>query len=101
MPSPFPGMDPYLEAQGLGEGFHAMLVACCAESLNRDLPDSYYYSAGSIAVENANDAGEVACNKPEAQAKRIVPPSAAPSRPVNSGLGDLVLIATCLYSGVW
>ena len=24
-----------------------------------------------------------------------------PSRPVNSGLGDLVLIATCLYSGVW
>src|SRR5271157_4372368 len=31
----------------------------------------------------------------------IVSPSAAPSRPVNSGLGDLVLIATCLYSGVW
>src|SRR5271157_5364448 len=31
----------------------------------------------------------------------IVPPSAAPSRPVNSGLGDLVLIVTCLYSGVW
>src|SRR5271157_3975472 len=31
----------------------------------------------------------------------FVPPSAAPSRPVNSGLGDLVLIATCLYSGVW
>lgn len=41
MPSPFPGMDPYLEAQGLWEGFHAMLVSCCAESLNRDLPDSY------------------------------------------------------------
>src|SRR5208337_2686037 len=33
--------------------------------------------------------------------KPIVPPSAAPSRPVNSGLGDLVLIATCLYSQVW
>src|SRR5271157_126651 len=33
--------------------------------------------------------------------KPIVPPSAAPSRPVNFGLGDLVLIATCLYSGVW
>ena len=25
----------------------------------------------SIGVENANDAGEVACNKPEAQAKGI------------------------------
>ncbi len=30
-----------------------------------------YYSAGSIALENANDAGEVSCNKPEAQAKGI------------------------------
>jgi transaldolase/fructose-6-phosphate aldolase-like protein len=36
-----------------------------------------------------------------AAAKRIVPPSAAPSRPVNFGLGDLVLIVTCLYSVVW
>ena len=31
----------------------------------------YFYSARSVAVENANDAGEVACNKPEAQAKGI------------------------------
>jgi hypothetical protein len=30
-----------------------------------------YSSAGSIAVENTNDAGEVACNKPEAEAKGI------------------------------
>src|SRR5208283_3862231 len=44
---------------------------------------------------------DVVIHKPEAQAKRIVPPPAAPSRPVNLGLGDLVLIATCLYSGVW
>ncbi len=32
---------------------------------------AHYYSARSIAVENTNDAGEVACNKPEAQAKGI------------------------------
>jgi hypothetical protein len=37
----------------------------------------------SCSTENANDAGEIARNKPEAQAKPIVPPSAAPSRPVN------------------
>ena len=30
-----------------------------------------YSSAESIAVENTNDAGEVACNKPEAPAKGI------------------------------
>ena len=40
-------------------------------------------------------------HKPEAPAKLIVPPSAAPSRPVNLGLGDLVLIVTCLYTAVW
>src|SRR5271166_2666509 len=37
----------------------------------------------------------------DALAKPIVPPSAAPSRPVNLGLGDLVLIVTCLYTAVW
>jgi hypothetical protein len=31
----------------------------------------------------------------------FVPPSAAPSRAVNSGLGDLVLIANCLYYAIW
>ena len=31
----------------------------------------YFYSAKPIGVENANDAGEVACNKPEVQAKGI------------------------------
>ena len=31
----------------------------------------YFYIARSIAVENTNDAGEVVCNKPEAQAKGI------------------------------
>ena len=36
---------------------------------DRDI--AYFYSARSIGVENANDAGEVACNKPEAQAKGI------------------------------
>jgi hypothetical protein len=34
------------------------------------LTDPEFYSPRSIGVENANDAGEVACNKPEAQAKQ-------------------------------
>jgi uncharacterized protein DUF4058 len=41
MTTPFPGMDPYLEAQGLWEGFHAGLVACCTELLNQCPPDNY------------------------------------------------------------
>ena len=41
MPSPFPGMDPYLEAQGRWPGFHTALMAICSEVLNRDLPEPY------------------------------------------------------------
>ncbi len=41
MSSPFPGVDPYIEAQGLWEGFHLMTLACCCESLNVRLPSNY------------------------------------------------------------
>ena len=54
---------------------------------------------------DAGGLGEVSLHRilprKEFMGKPIVPPSAAPSRPVNLGLGDLVLSATCLYSGVW
>ena len=41
MTGPFPGMDPYLEAQGLWERFHAALVTNCAQALNQRLPEGY------------------------------------------------------------
>lgn len=41
MPSPFPGMDPYLEVQGRWIGFHNGLVVHCSELLNRTLPEDY------------------------------------------------------------
>ena len=41
MASPFPGVDPYLEAQGRWPGFHTALMAHCSEVLNRDLPECY------------------------------------------------------------
>jgi len=41
MTGPFLGMDPYLEAQGLWESFHAALVTHCAEALNQRLPEGY------------------------------------------------------------
>jgi hypothetical protein len=34
-------MDSYLEASGLWEGFHGMLVPGCTGSLNRQLPEPY------------------------------------------------------------
>lgn len=41
MPSPFPGIDPYLEAQGYWPDFHASLILYCRDVLNEVLPDTY------------------------------------------------------------
>ncbi len=41
MPSPFPGIDPYLESQGYWPDFHASLILYCRDALNDLLPDSY------------------------------------------------------------
>jgi hypothetical protein len=41
MPSPFPGMDPYLEEPGIWSQFHAGLTVRIAAELNRTLPPGY------------------------------------------------------------
>ena len=46
MKSPFPGMDPYIEARGLWEDFHTSLVYEIKLALARDVPDRYVVRAG-------------------------------------------------------
>ena len=41
MPSPFPGMDPYIESQGLWPDFHVKLINYLQETLADLLPDVY------------------------------------------------------------
>src|SRR5262245_39459491 len=41
MPSPFPGMDPYLEADGLWPSFHHQMVMCLYQILLPGLVDRY------------------------------------------------------------
>lgn len=41
MPSPFPGMDPYLESPGVWPAFHARFVHALCESLTDRLPPGY------------------------------------------------------------
>src|SRR5262249_32382496 len=41
MPSPFPGIDPYLESQHFWEDFHLSFVPYCRDALNDILPDHY------------------------------------------------------------
>lgn len=42
MPSPFPGMDPYLEAPDIWPDFHDALAGEIRRALNRTLPSPYY-----------------------------------------------------------
>ena len=42
MPSPFPGMDPYLEQTAVFPGLHDRLIAYLSESLQSRLPEPYY-----------------------------------------------------------
>ena len=46
MPSPFPGMDPYIEASGLWEDFHNHLIARISEHLADALPERYLVRTG-------------------------------------------------------
>jgi hypothetical protein len=46
MPSPFSGVDPYIEAQGLWEGFHQGFTTFCRGALNTLLPDHYVAELG-------------------------------------------------------
>src|SRR5437667_116036 len=41
MQSPFPGVDPYIEACGLWEGFHNRLISKIDETLAHILPRGY------------------------------------------------------------
>jgi hypothetical protein len=41
MPSPFPGIDPYIESQGYWPDFHAAFNLYCRDALNEILPDEY------------------------------------------------------------
>ncbi|MEZ6131770.1 MAG: DUF4058 family protein [Planctomycetaceae bacterium] len=42
MPSPFPGMNPFLEAPDLWPGFHNRLIAAISSALNRRSPKAYF-----------------------------------------------------------
>ncbi|MEJ7590535.1 MAG: DUF4058 family protein [Planctomycetaceae bacterium] len=46
MPSPFPGMDPFLEQPAVFPDFHNRFIAYLSEFLKPDLPQPYYAATG-------------------------------------------------------
>src|SRR5438552_2944861 len=53
MASPFPGMDPYLEAPSLWETVHHWILSALAEELGEAVPDRYW-----VAIEKRVYAAE-------------------------------------------
>src|SRR5208283_3065645 len=44
MPSPFPGMDPYIESSDRWSSFHTLMIASLCEQLNLRLPERFVAS---------------------------------------------------------
>lgn len=55
MPSPFPGMDPYLERPELFGGFHERFVNAISDAISGQLPPTYFAELGSrIWIEESS-----------------------------------------------
>jgi hypothetical protein len=84
MPSPFPGMDPYLEAPAIWPDFHDALAGEIRGALNQTLPRPYY-----ARLEMRPEIGIVEERGP---ANRPVPDVAVvrhPGRPADGGAAVL------------
>src|SRR4051794_13715574 len=61
MPSPFPGMDPFIEACHLWEDFHGKLMGDIERELSRLVPERYVVRTGErsyVALTRDDDVDE-------------------------------------------
>lgn len=70
MPSPFPGMDPYLEAPDVWPGVHHALATEIRTQLNRTLPGPYY---ADLEMRPELGIVEEWDDEPRGPSRRIVP----------------------------
>jgi hypothetical protein len=86
MQSPFPGMDPYIEAAGLWEDFHHNLITEIQGAISAVLPERYVILAGErsyVVLAGPNDEKEFLTN-PDVGVVRLpgpAPSSAGPKPP--------------------
>jgi hypothetical protein len=74
MQSPFPGMDPYIEACGLWEGFHNHLIEAIYQSLAGVLPGGYTIDTATRSY--------VVLMESEGKRERLAKPDVAVTEPV-------------------
>jgi hypothetical protein len=88
MKSPFPGMDPYLEAPGLWEGFHNRLIHKIDESLAQVLPRGYTIDTAVRSYVVLMDAEGKDESLPRPDATVSEPPAAGESVPMQAFIAE-------------
>lgn len=85
MPSPFPGMDPYLESPAVWPDFHNSFIAYLREALNALLPAPFFCSIGSrVWVEGSE-------RRVEPDAELLLPNGQANGPPASGGGGGVAV----------
>jgi hypothetical protein len=62
MPSPFPGMDPFIEACGLWEDFHNSLIGQISSQLAEVAPPRYVLRTGTRSYVVLADSEDKSCH---------------------------------------
>jgi len=91
VPSPFPGMDPFLEHPAVFPGVHDRLITYLSEALQTALPPPYFAEINErLRVETADrtigpDVDVVRGQGPSTQRPETEPATAGDVRPVETG----------------
>lgn len=96
MPSPFPGMDPYLEASGLWPDVHDELISSIRNQLNQRLPEHYHARTRErVYITNETDPGRQFLI-PDVHVRVIGPPHAEPSSMATAVAAEPLTVTTVI-----
>ncbi len=90
MPSPFPGMDPYLESPEIFPDFHDSVITYLREALQANLPAPYFAALGRrVWIEvSRRSIG------PDVEVRRAGGPSPRQTEPIQVGVGAVAIASS-------
>ena len=80
MPSPFPGMNPYIESPVFWSSFHARLIVAIADTLAPDLRPTYYIDVETRTYQDDDVEDDLLVGIPDAAVMSAKATENAPSR---------------------
>jgi Protein of unknown function (DUF4058) len=89
MPSPFPGVDPYIEAQGRWGDFHSTFLTYCRDAIGPHLPEDYVAQVNEqVRLVHPSRGASSALYRPDIA---ILNDPDFPPRPARAGTGAATL----------